>query len=142
MLSDQNDGANFKIFDIEELTIPESKTNQVLQIEFTHTRYNTSLCNIRSIEFERTNDSQNSSILNFFDNTYISPNPVSDRLKINSKHKIQSVSFYTGDGRLVKNIKEPIDSNEFDVEGLMPGVYLLRIENALAVGKTFKVLKL
>ena len=49
-----NNWTTYKEFTINDITIPKKRLNEVLQLEITHTRSTTNLCNIRSIEFERT----------------------------------------------------------------------------------------
>ena len=57
----------------------------------------------------------------------IGPNPTKSLLNINSDGFISAVEFYSVTGQLVMRKEVNGYEAEFDVEGLMDGVYILRI---------------
>ncbi len=62
---------------------------------------------------------------------FVSPNPVSDRLKLNFKQPFQgssTISIYSGRGVIVKQIRfsEFTSTAEFDISDLSSGIYFLK----------------
>ncbi len=67
------------------------------------------------------------------------PNPVKDVLNIASAEaKVTDVSFYSVDGRLVKQVSKNIQN--VDVKALKPGIYVVKVKTS-TTEKTFKVVK-
>lgn len=57
----------------------------------------------------------------------IYPNPVVDKLYINSKEPIKEINIYDCTGKLIHNVR---NSNTIDVSNIVPGVYLIKCSTA------------
>ena len=136
----------YKEFGIENITIPDKRTNEVLQLEFTHTRYTTNLCNIRFIEFEKTGELDNnqnraSDYMNELRDVSICPNPADNIIQLKSKQAVQNVAFYNMQGRIIKSFEQPGMMNEFDVSDLIPGAYIVKVSIVSGENKVFNLIK-
>ncbi|MCF8296727.1 MAG: T9SS type A sorting domain-containing protein [Saprospiraceae bacterium] len=60
-----------------------------------------------------------SSILNAY------PNPAYDYINIESSEKVQSITIFTIEGKVVKQIEMPENFTKIDTEGLKPGIYMI-----------------
>lgn len=79
------------------------------------------------------------SVANIEDNLLsLYPNPVKDKLNINSTQNIQTVSVYNLPGQQVLEKRIDAVSGTLDLSGLGSGVYLVRVKSAEAV-KTIKI---
>ena len=59
---------------------------------------------------------------------YIYPNPVTDRIYIESNKSIESISFFTSDYRLVDKYKNFDKKAQIDMSSFQDGLYFVRIE--------------
>lgn len=74
------------------------------------------------------------------DNTImLSPNPVAEQLHIRGNDKIRTLSIYDISGHLIMRTKNP--GNTISVSSLVPGVYVIAIENKDGSQKQVKILK-
>ena len=68
----------------------------------------------------------------------IYPNPVADELTIESSEPIKEASIFTPEGRLV--MKENNPSGKIPLQGLLPGVYVMKISTE-SITETKRILK-
>lgn len=139
-----SDDSNFKLFDIEGVQIVEDRINSELQIEFIHTRHSSNLCNIRSVRFERTGDVEGNFAPRYRQDHYftIYPNPVNEKIVINSEKVLRDVFIYTNQGQLIKCYKQSDYLNEIGVDFLLSGVYFLKLVDDCGQTGIFRILKL
>lgn len=69
----------------------------------------------------------------------ISPNPVTSSLRISSSQKLNIVSLFDFNGRLLKSIT---NADEISMIEFEQGIYILRIEDELGNQNSFRVIKL
>lgn len=68
----------------------------------------------------------------------VTPNPVQNYLNVHSKQKIDEVSIYSLEGKLIKTVKDKFD--QINVSSFPQGVYILNVHSGKTI-KTQKVIK-